>query len=190
MKRNIFEIKEVGILVLVCMMVVYSCQTKTYTPGSYDESLDDLVKGIYFGMEKEDFYKHCWDLNQEGETNHGTIANMVMYVDSVNFTPKSVINFYPKFEKGKISELPMIFYYHSWAPWNKNELQQDSLQQEVVRFFENKYEVKFDKKLAREDNYVYYKSIGPLLVRVYNDIDEMMVKADIRNAAYTKLETK
>ena len=67
----------------------------------YDKSYDELVKGLYFGMEKKAFFDHCWDLNQKGETHHGTIDNNVMYVDSVNFTPKVIVNFYPEFFRRK-----------------------------------------------------------------------------------------
>ena len=181
-------IKYISYTLLLFSLFV-SCKSEM-VPGSYDESLDNLLKGLYFGMERQDFFDHCWDLNQEGETNHGTIANMVMYVDSVNFTPNVVVNFYPKFVNDKISELSVIYYYNSWAPWNKTELPQDSLHSQVVKFLENKYNASFDVKKDKRGNKVYYKLIGPLLVRAYKDQDEMLIKADIINAAYRKQEDK
>jgi len=174
---------------LTILLTICSCKTE-YTPGSYDEKLDNIVKGVYFGMDKDDFFKHCWDLNQEGLTHHGTIANMVMYVDSLNFEPKAVINFYPKFHEDVVSEMPIVYYYHAWAPWNKNELKQDSLQMQVVRYYEHKYDAKFEKKSAKPGYDVYYKVIGPVMVRVYKDQDEMLVKADIRNSVYMEDKEK
>lgn len=175
--------------VLLLAFCMSSCKSE-YKPGSYAEELDDIVKGVYFGMSKDDFFKHCWDLNQEGLTHHGTIANMVMYVDSSNFAPKAVINFYPKFSNDVVSEMPVIYYYHAWAPWNKNELKQDSLQMQVVRYYERKYDTKLEKKEAKHGYDVYYKVIGPLMVRVYKDQDEMLVKADIRNSVYMEKDSE
>lgn len=176
-------LKAASFSFLVLVILLSSCKN-SYSPGSYDEKLDDIVKGVYFGMAKEDFFTHCWDMNQEGQTHHGTIANMVMYVDSLNFSPKSVINFYPEFYNDKVSEMPMLFYYHAWSPWNKNVLKQDSLHIQAVRFFEMKYGVPFEKKEAKPGFDIYYKTIGPLVIRIYKDQDEMLVKADIKNTAY------
>ena len=151
---------------------------------NYDESLDDLVHGLYFGMDKDAFFKHCWDLNQEGITGHGTLDNNVMYEDSVNFEPKVVINFYPEFAENKISEFPMSFYFKGWAPWTKKELNQDRLQKQVLQFFEKKYEITFEEKKFPNGQIAYFKVIGSLTIRVYKDIDEMLVKADIKHAKF------
>ena len=152
--------------------------------SNYDESLDDLVHGLYFGMEKDAFFKHCWDLNQEGKTGHGTMDNNVMYEDSVNFEPKVVINFYPAFVEDKISELPMSFYFKGWAPWNKKKLNQDFLLKQVVAFFEKKYETAFQQKKLPNGQIGYYKVIKPITIRIYKDIDEMLVKADIKHSVF------
>lgn len=172
-------------MVFGLMLMCHSCKNPSST-ADYDESLDDLVKGVYFGMTKDDFFKHCWDMNQVGETNHGTIGNMVMYKDSINFDPKVVINFYPEFVDDKISELPMIFYFHAWAPWNKAELPQEKLEQQVKTFFEKRYNMTMEKKDAGNGKHVYFKVVGPLMIRVYKDSDDMLIKADIRNSVYMK----
>lgn len=171
-------------LILFSFLICLSSCKDASKPGGYNEALDDLEKGVYFGMEKEDFFTHCWDMNQSGETHHGTIGNMVMYVDSINYDPKVVINFYPKFVDNKISEMPMIFYFHAWAPWNTKELSQDSLQLQVVKYFENKYEVAFEKMESKPGYDIYYKAFGPLKVRVYKDQDNMKVMADIMHRHY------
>lgn len=175
--KHFFKIKW---LILILLIGVFSCES------NYDESMDDLIMGLYFGMEKDAFFKHCWDLNQEGKAHHGTKDNNVMYMDSINFDPKVVINFYPRFTDDKISALPMSFYFKGWAPWNKNELRQDSLQMQVVRFFEKKYGPGFKEKKVGNGDIAYYKVIGPLTIRVYKDTDEMFVKADIQNKNFQK----
>lgn len=175
---------KVFYFLLACFFLVFTSCKDPYLPGNYSESLDDIEKGVYFGMEKEDFFTHCWDMNQAGETHHGTIGNMVMYMDSINYSPKVVINFYPKFIEDKISEMPMIFYFNAWAPWNTKELSQDSLQRQVVNYFEKKYEMTFDKLESKPGFDIYYKAVGPLKVRVYKDQGKMMVKADIMHRHY------
>lgn len=167
---------SVVLLFLVTLSTLYQCGNT-----QYDKSYDELVKGLYFGMERKAFFEHCWDLNQNGETQHGTIDNNVMYIDSVNFDPKVVINFYPDFVEDKISKMPMSFYFHGWAPWNKDLLSQEVLSKQVMKLFENRYEGKFEEQKAPNGRPFQVMFVGPLMVRVYNDIDEMIVKADISN---------
>ncbi len=176
----------ISILSLLCIAALFSCTNNGKAFDKYDEGLDDIVMGLYFGMERQDFLDHCWDLNQKGKTGHGTIGNMVMYVDSLNFDPKVIVNFYPEFEKDVISEMPFIFYFNAWAPWNAKELNQEKLYQQTIQFFEKKYNTTLDKKEAPNGKHLHYKTIGPLMIRVYKDIDEMKVYADVRNFAYVE----
>jgi len=169
---------------IVLYVITFSCNKGTTASSDYDEALDDIVMGVYFGMEQKDFFDHCWELNQEGKTGHGTIGNMVMYPDSLNFDPKVIVNFYPKFEKNVISEMPFIFYFKAWAPWNKKELTQEKLYQQVIKFFEKKYDTTLEKQDAPNGKHLHLKQMGSVMVRVYKDIDEMKVNADIRHLKY------
>lgn len=150
----------------------------------YNEKYDNLVHGLYFGMDKKEFFDHCWELNQKGKTQHGTVDNNVMYIDSLNFDENVVVNFYPDFEDEKIARLPMSFYYSGWAPWNKKQLSQSRLLDAVIDHFENLYGEGFERREAKNGNSFHVKFEGPLMIRVYKDIDEMIVKADISNKYY------
>ncbi|MBT8231986.1 MAG: hypothetical protein KJN84_05135 [Bacteroidia bacterium] len=172
------------LLLIIGLVLVIAFKKDAFNFKSYDDSYDELVKGLYFGMDKQEFFSHCWDLNQKGETHHGTIDNNVMYVDSINFDPKVIVNFYPEFLDDKISKLPMSFYFHGWAPWNKNLLSQDSLSLQVMKLMEAKYGEGFEKRTAPNGRPFHIKFAGPLMIRVYNDIDEMIVKADISHKYY------
>ena len=176
--------KNIIALALVCVLLglgIQSCKD-----NSHDEALDDLVQGLYFGMEKDVFFKHCWDLNQEGITGHGTLNNNVMYEDSVNFDPLVVVNFYPEFVDDKIAELPMSFYFKGWSPWTKKELNQNRLKEQVLKFFQKKYGPDFKEKKLPNGDIAYYKVMKPVTIRIYNDVDEMLVKADIKNENFQK----
>ncbi len=174
------------ILSILFLATTFSCNKNA--TNTYDDSLDDIVMGIYFGMERKDFLDHCWDLNQDGKTHHGTIGNMVMYVDSLNYDPKVVVNFFPKFEKDVIAEMPHIFYFSAWSPWNKEELKQEKLYQQVIKYFEKKYNTTLEKKEAPNGKFLHYKTLGPIMIRVYKDIDEMKVNADVRHLTYMEKE--
>ena len=168
-------LKGMVLFLFIAPLLLSNCKNDGYTP-----EMDQLVKGIYFGMDKDVFFKHCWDMNQVGETHHGSLDNSVMYLDSLNFSKDVLINFYPEFnEKREIKKLPLKFYYRGWSPWNKNKLTQNGLQKEVVKFMEQKYGEGFKEKVIDEKHTAYYKVIGPIVIRVYKDIDEMIVRADI-----------
>jgi hypothetical protein len=169
-----------SISILTILLLTSSCKQNAVTEGA-----DDIVFGVHFGMEKEAFFKHCWELNQEKKTGHGTIDNNVMYEDSTNFEHLVVVNFYPDFVENKIAKMPMSFYYKGWAPWNKTELTQDQLLGEIVKWFEMKYGGSFKEKQVTQSQKAFYKVLGPITVRVYKDaFDEMLVRADISHAGF------
>ncbi len=166
----------------------YSCKD-TYS----EDNLEDLVMGLYFGMEKKEFYDHCWELNKLGKAHHGSLNNEVMYMDSVNFNHTVSVNFFPAFVDGVITELPMTFYYAGWAPWNTDKLDQDSLLLEVKSWLEIKFGDGFVEKKLSNNDVGYYKVDGPRTIRLYKDKNEMLVKADIKHKdfkSYEKIETK
>ena len=75
--------------------------------------------GLYFGMPEKDFYMHCWKLNQKGLIKQGESNTTVEYQLKDELKYPAVMDFYPKFNQGKISEMPVMFKYKGWAPWNK-----------------------------------------------------------------------
>ena len=50
----------------------------------------------------------------------------------------ALMDFYPKFIQGKISEMPVWFKYKGWAPWNKS-LSSDNLEVEVLKWYNKLY---------------------------------------------------
>jgi hypothetical protein len=49
-----------------------------------------------------------------------------------------ILNFYPQFINGKIYEMPVVFTYEGWAPWNK-QLSADNLQTDVLNWYKKLY---------------------------------------------------
>lgn len=84
---------------------------------------DSLFLGYHFGMSRQDFFKHSFDLNQQGLVTNGPQNITILYViekGKNNDYPDNVqLNFYPDFADEKIYRMRMYFSYEAWAPWNK-----------------------------------------------------------------------
>lgn len=87
---------------------------------------DSILLGLSFGMTSQEFYNHCWDLNQKGIVHAGIGNKTVLYKTSNGFDSEVNINFYPEFFEDKIVAMPVTYKYDAWAPWNK-KYSKDSL---------------------------------------------------------------
>jgi hypothetical protein len=94
--------------------------------------------GIYLGMPEKDFYMHCWNLNKKGLIKQGNSNTTVRYELNNELKFPASMEFYPKFDKGKIFEMPVRYVYSGWAPWNKN-LTSDKLEADVLKLYEKTY---------------------------------------------------
>jgi hypothetical protein len=132
------------LMIVISGIIISGCTPK----AKYDRMLahelatglryDSLFLGLYFGMPEKDFYVHCWKLNQKGMIKQGesnTTAELELK-DELKYP--AVMDFYPKFNNGKISEMPVTFKYKGWAPWNKT-LSSDNLEKEVLKWYKNNY---------------------------------------------------
>lgn len=144
-----------GLIQVALIAVIMAIFAGSCTPRSkYDRKLkselssgvrnDSLFMGMYFGMPEKEFYVHCWDLNHKGLIRQGPSNTTVEYIMTDELKYPASMNFYPSFTDGKISEMPAKFQYTGWAPWNKS-LSSDSLQLDVLKWFEKKYGDQFMK---------------------------------------------
>ncbi len=147
MKKSLIHIL---LVTAAAAIIAASCTPKS----KYDRRLknelasgvrnDSLFMGMYFGMPEKDFYIHCWDLNHQGLIKQGPSNTTVEYIMKDELKFPASMNFYPSFTDGKISEMPAKFQYTGWAPWNKR-LSSDSLQIDILHWFEKKYGDRFMK---------------------------------------------
>lgn len=98
---------------------------------------DSLFLGIYLGMSNDDFYNHCWKLNKSGVIMEGA-GNTTVHYKLPDFNYPASMEFYPGFDKGVISAMPVTFAYDAWSPWNKH-LFADKLILEVIDLMEKWY---------------------------------------------------
>jgi hypothetical protein len=130
--------------ILISVCVFTGCSPKT----KYDKMLkkelasgvryDSLFMGLYLGMPEKEFYTHCWELNKRGIIKQGMRNMAVEHQLKDQLIYPSTMDFYPLFVDGKIAEMPVVFIYNGWAPWNK-KLSSDSLQVNVLKWYEQQY---------------------------------------------------
>lgn len=136
------------ILSLVPLMIIgffiSGCTLKT----KYDRKLkhelatgvrnDSMFLGMYLGMPQKDFYTRCWKLNHRGLVKQGGTNTTVEFQISNELKYPCLMDFYPRFVKGKIAEMPVRFVYNGWAPWNK-ELSSDKLQIDILNWYKKAF---------------------------------------------------
>ncbi len=142
------------------------------------ERHDSLFFGLYLGMSSKDFYTHCWNLNKKGLIRQGA-ANTSVYYEVKDFQYPAGMDFYPRFHDDKIIEMPILFSYTAWAPWNKH-LFADQLKTEVLQLMEKWYgsgfiEIPSPTPLRGS---AFTKIDGNRRITVY-DIDDQQVRVDI-----------
>jgi hypothetical protein len=99
---------------------------------------DSLFMGLYLGMPQKDFYIHCWQLNKKGLIRQNHDNTQVEYHMKNELKSPAVMDFYPTFSEGNISEMPVTYRYEAWAPWNK-ALSSKNLQIDVLRYYKKIY---------------------------------------------------
>lgn len=139
------------------------------------ERHDSLFMGLYLGMPEKDFYLHCWALNKQGLIKQGASNTTVEYQIKNGLKYPAVMDFYPKFHEGRISELPVRIKYKGWVPWNK-KLSSESLQKDVLHWYEKSYGRGFLKVTHPERGKAFVKIDGNRRITIFRG-DELYVWA-------------
>lgn len=145
-----------------------------YQPGAHNDS---LFLGYYFGMSREEFYDHSWSLNRQRIVREGASNQSVRY-EINELKSRAIMNFYPVFYRDSIYSMPVKYSYTGWAPWNRN-LWADSLENEVVDLYQDRYGHKFQKMRHPEENKPTYITIeGNKRVAIYKMDDSRHVAVE------------
>jgi len=160
-------------------------QKRVETELAKGERHDTLFLGMYFGMARDSFFKHCMFLNHQELVKQGITGISVSYTlrgaDTLRFP--TYMDFYPNFDrdKNKISEMDMNFSYLSWAPWIP-ATSSDSLALDVVKLFERWYGPGFVKEKSPQKGLSYYVKIDgnrQILVSRADDIKVTAIITDL-----------
>lgn len=173
--------KERLIIILLAAFAVNSCSPR----AEYDRRLsrelgkgirqDSLFLGLYLGMPEKEFYLHCWNLNKKGLIKQGSTNTTVEYQIKNQLNYPAVMDFYPKFNEGRISELPVRIKYKGWTPWNK-KVSSENLEKDVLRWYEKTYGRGFIKVDHPERGTAYVKIDGNRRITIFRG-DELYVWA-------------
>lgn len=168
---------------LLLITLLFSCQQSSEYHKMVERELasgirqDSLFLGIYLGMSSKDFYTHCWNLNKTGIIREGTGNTSVNYPIKEFKAPASM-DFYPGFYDAKIIEMPVVFTYDGWAPWNKH-LSAEPLKAEVLKLMEKWYGTGF-LEIENPHSYggnAFVKVDGNRRISIYN-MDDSKVRVD------------
>jgi hypothetical protein len=173
------------LLLLVALMIIGFYFTGCSPKTKYDRRLkhelasgvraDSLFMGFYFGMPDKDFYTRCWELNKKGLIKQGGNNTTVEYEIRNELRYPCVMNFYPSFVKGKISEMPVRFVYSGWAPWNK-ELTSDKLQIDILNWYKKSFGDEFIEVEHPEKGKAFVDISGNRRISIFKE-DELHVWA-------------
>lgn len=168
------SLNTVVILLMALSMVLLGCDTRTPYQRLVEEELasgitnDSLFLGISFGMSSDEFYDHCFTLNKQGLIKEGMGNTSVRY-EPAEFDSAVAMFFYPEFNKETrgIRNMPMMFTYKAWAPWNP-QYKPDSLLPKVMDMFVDWYGGnEFIEVVHPEKGTVFVKVDGNRRIRAF-----------------------
>lgn len=167
-----------GLLILVVGLTT-SCQQKSEYQKLLERELatgerhDSLFLGLYLGMSSKDFYTTCWELNRQGVVRQGLGNASVVYRLGNKLPYSAIMDFYPAFYEDKIVEMPLVFRYDAWSPWNRR-LWSDSLQLDVLHLMEDWYGEGFIRSEHPEKGIAYVKVDGNRRIVIVTPDDQMV----------------
>lgn len=151
-----------------------SCDGKKFLSDASDEKkIDSLFLGISMGMDKKAFYDYCWDMNNKKIFTHGPTNQSVEYMLTTELDKPVSMQFYPNFHNDKIYEMPVLFNYEAWAPWNK-ELSADTLVQKLLPVFKKWYGNDFQTLQHPVQGTVYYQMKGRRRINLFVRDDQFV----------------
>ncbi len=192
MYRKIFMIASMALLILSACRSDYEKMVLREKESGIRH--DSLFLGLYFGMNRKDFYAHCWELNKQGLIRQGGDNSTVLYELKDELAYPAQMDFYPKFHEDKIYEMPVTFTYEAWAPWNKHMFA-DSLKLDLLDFLEEWYGEGFIpvEHPQKKNIKAHVKIDGNRRIFVISEVDDKSVKVtftDLKARKEVDMQTK
>jgi hypothetical protein len=167
-------------LLLVIIGLLAACEQRSGYEKLLEKELasgeryDSLFLGLHFGMSSKDFYATCWELNQQGLVRQGGQNATIVYHLKEQLPHSATMDFYPSFYEDKIVEMPVVFHYDAWSPWNRNQWS-DSLQVDVLHLMEKWHGKGFIRTDHPELGTAYVKIDGNRRITV-TTLNDQLVK--------------
>lgn len=165
--------------ILFLSVVLISCDQRTDYERLVDRELasgvrnDTLFLGYELGMERQDFFNHSWELNQQKIVT----GNSQVHYKMEELSSDATMTFYPDFKNDKIVRMPVEISFDSWAIWNR-DLYSDSLVVEILDLYKDTYGSDFihtvHPELKKES---WIKIDGNRRISIYRK-DDMKVRVE------------
>ena len=184
---------KIGI-VFVCMLFL-NCSGSEYSKLVQREIAkgvvyDSLLFDMKFGQKKQDFFRTCWKLNQDGIVTQGPGNESVKYTlplkENASTESSITLLFFGDFNDEKImTGMDLQFYYNAWSIWNK-KMQSEQLMPVVIDSLKKWFpgndfmKVPLDKKSQE----LFVKVDGNRRITVGPINDNKIVKAKIDDLRY------
>lgn len=164
------------LLILILSGAVLTSILSCEGPGA-DETAqyDSLFMGFYLGMDRQAFFDKCWELNRKQVFTNGPTERSIEWKLTNEFDHPVIVRFYPTFEHNRIYELPVLFTYEAWAPWNR-QFQSDSLLVHTLELFKRWYGEDFEELDHETQGKVFYRIDGKRRINLFIR-DEQYVQA-------------
>lgn len=149
------------------------------------ERHDSLFFGLHFGMEKQQFFLHCAELNKDTTLYQG-IGGKVEHHFKDELKHSARMTFYPDFYEKKMWKIPVVFTYDGWAPWNK-DYSATLLRNRVKDMLEDWYGEGFVEIPHPLDTVALVKIDGNRRILIEREISGATVKATFTDLAVEKI---
>lgn len=162
---------------LILILLIQSCDSSFFNSSEENISeTDSLFLGFYLGMPQKDFFDHCTDLNKQQKITQGPGGSTnVEYRIVDEYDSEVSMRFFPTFIDEKIFEMPVIYSYVAWAPWNR-QYWAENLLPKVLEKYKMTYGDDFQLLNHPTQGKVYYKIDGKRRINLFVK-DEQFVQA-------------
>lgn len=158
-------------------IILQSCESSSF--NAFEDNLsksDSLFLGFYLEMPRKDFFDHCTELNKQQKITQGPGGTTnVEYRILNDYDSEISMRFFPTFIDDKIYEMPVIYTYVAWAPWNR-QYWAENLLPKVLEKYKLTYGDDFELLNHPTQGKVYYKIDGKRRINLFVK-DEQFVQA-------------
>ena len=168
MKRGAFIF--LGLIMLLCSACNQASEYRLRVKRELSRNVkyDTLLLNVRFGMNKREFFAHCWELNKKGFIGEGVTNATVNYTFD-RYGKEFSVDFYPKFHKGKVNELPVEYKYSAFAPWTP-KYSIDTLLSEVLVIHKEEYGEDFMEIKSKDKGSAFTRIDGNRRITIHKNI--------------------
>lgn len=172
----------------ILLLIFFGCSNENKLEKVIQKELasgvrnDSLFLGLTFGIELQEFYDHCRELNKQGLVKEGPRNMSVEYLFKDSLDQPIAFNFYAhKNGGGPIYQYNTSFYYYAWAL--NRHLYSDHLMEMIPAILMDWYGGNKPFTMIKDGKEHLYKIDGNRMIDLYI-YDESTVVATYSDLSY------